>query len=439
MTEPLFQHDGRGTPATVWTAALTSHEPAVMRLPASRTRLVVVGAHPDDETLGAGGLVHTAALAGWQVEVVTATAGEGSHPRSPTHTPQRLAEVRRGELRHAISALAPDATVTCLDLPDGGVATYVTELVAKLVESIGTDGADVLLCAPWRHDGHPDHEAVGRAAAVAAARTDAQLIEYPIWLWHWGREDDLPWTRAARLPLDRPTLAAKRTAVAAHASQVSPLSGGDGDEALLDEGLLAHFDRDSEVFFSSDEEVEDNALDLVHRERPDPWRVDSPYERRKRALTLASLPREQYGPALEVGCSVGALAIDLSRRCEQLLALDDSEAAIDLARARTAGLDNIELRRSRVPGEWPAGRFDLVSVSEVGYFLSPRELEEVVRRVCEALTEDGHLLLCHWRHQPVGWPLAGPAVHEAFRATGAPVLVEHHEPDFLLHVLGRPA
>lgn len=55
------------------------------------------------------------------------------------------------------------------------------------------------------------------------------------------------------------------------------------------------------------------------------------------------------------------------------------------------------------------------------------------------LTDDGHLVLCHWRHQPVGWPLAGPAVHDAFLATGAPVLVEHHEPDFDLLVLGPPS
>ena len=79
-----------------------------------------------------------------------------------------------------------------------------------------------------------------------------------------------------------------------------------------------------------------------------------------------------------------------------------------------------------------------MSISEVGYFLGPRRLAEVVERALAALTDDGHLLLCHWRHQPVGWPLAGPAVHEAFLATGAPVLVEHQEPDFLLHVRGRP-
>lgn len=438
MTEPGFRHDRSGTPAATWVDALARHSTRPLQLPASRGRLVVVGAHPDDETLGAGGLIRGAALAGWRVEVVTATAGEGSHPHSPTLTPRQLADVRRVELGEAISRLAPEATSTCLDLPDGSVAEHTTELVAALVATIGTDGADVLLCAPWRHDGHPDHEAAGRAAAVAATRTDARLLEYPVWLWHWGREHDLPWEQSLRLPLDAPTLAVKRTAIAAHHSQVRPLSAEAGDEVLLGADLLAHFDRD-EIFFARDDAVEDDALDVVHRERPDPWQVDSPYERRKRALTLASLPREHYGRGLEVGCSVGALAVDLAQRCDHLLALDASEEAIDLAQRRTAAVVGIDVRRARVPDEWPSGRFDLVSVSEVGYFLSPRELDEVVELALHALADDGHLLLCHWRHQPVGWPLAGPMVHEAFLATGATVLVEHQEPDFSLHVLGRPS
>ncbi len=437
VTAAGFRHDRPGTPATSWATVLAARSLPSLTLPGSRSRLVVAGAHPDDETLGAGGLMRTASLAGWSVEVVTATAGEGSHPQSPTHPPQRLAEVRRSELRDAISVLAPHASVTCLDLPDGDVAAHTSALVASLVETIGTGGDDVLLCAPWRGDGHPDHEAVARAAAITAARTDARLLEYPVWLWHWATADDLPWRWATRLPLDAAALDAKRTAIAAHASQVRPLSAHLGDEVLLDAALLAHFDRD-EVFLACDEAVEDDALDQVHRERSDPWQVDdSPYERRKRELTLASLPRERYGRALEVGCSVGALAVDLAGRCAQLLAVDDSPTAIEQARRRTSALDHVDVRRVRLPEEWPEGRFDLVSISEVGYFLSPRELDVVVTRAVDALTDDGHLLLCHWRHQPVGWPLAGPAVHDAFLATGLRVLAEHHEPDFLLHVLGR--
>jgi LmbE family N-acetylglucosaminyl deacetylase/SAM-dependent methyltransferase len=437
VNEPRFRHDRAGTPAASWTPTIEALPP--LALPPSRRRLVVVGAHPDDEALGAGGLVHAAARAGWDVEVLSATAGEGSHPHSPTHPPAALADVRRRELREAVAVLAPGARVRCLGMPDGDVAAHVDELVAVLVDTIGTTGEQVVLCAPWRGDGHPDHEAVGRAAATAAGRTDALLVEYPVWLWHWAEHADVPWERAQRLLLDDAGRAAKRDAVAAHASQVRPLSPAPGDEVLLGDDLLAHFERPEEVFLLLDEQVADEALDQVHREREDPWQVESHYERRKRAVTLASLPRERYRSGLEVGCSVGALAADLAGRCDQLLAVDDSPAAIDLARRRAEGIEHLEVRRARVPEQWPEGRRDLVSISEVGYFLSPRRLAEVVERVRATLTDDGHLLLCHWRHQPVGWPLAGPAVHDAFLATGAPVLVEHQEPDFLLHVLGRPA
>lgn len=436
MSAPAFRHDRAGTPAHDWDAVVRALPELV--LPAGRSRVVVAGAHPDDETLGAGGLLHAAARDDRRVQVVTATAGEGSHPRSPTHPPAALAAMRRDELRAAIGALAPGADVRCLDLPDGDVATHEDAVVAALVETIGTTGDDVVLLAPWRGDGHPDHEAVGRAAALAASRTDALLLEYPVWAWHWGGPGTLP-PGAARLPLQPSDLAAKRRAVDAHASQVRPLSPAAGDEVMLGEDLLAHFDRPAEVFVVDGDAVEDDVLDRVHRDDPDPWQVDSPYERRKRAVTLASLPRERYADALEVGCSVGALAVDLATRCDRLLAIDASATAYALARERTAGLAHLDVRLARVPSQWPQGRRDLVCVSEVGYFLSPRRLAEVVDLATGSLTDDGHLLLCHWRHQPVGWPLAGPAVHDAFLATGAPVLVEHQEPDFLLHVLGRPS
>ena len=327
--------------------------------------------------------------------------------------------------------------MVCLDHPDGALADLEEELVAALVAAVGTAGERTVLVAPWRRDGHPDHEAVGRAAAVAARRTDARVVEYPVWAWHWGTAADLPWDDARVVRLDATARSAKRAAVAAHASQVAALSEQAGDEVLLGPALLAHFDRDVEVLLEAPRPAADDALDRVHVEREDPWDVDGWYERRKRAITLASLPRERYGRVLEVGCSVGALAVDLADRCDDLLALDSSAAAVAAARDRLAGRDHVVVRRAEVPAQWPEGRFDLVSVSEVGYFLSPRALRELVERALGALADDGHLLLCHWRHDLVGWPLTGPAVHDAFLATGARVLAEHHDPDFVLHVLGR--
>lgn len=430
-----FAHDEAGTPARVWSRALADRALPDLDVPSTVDRLVVAGAHPDDETLGAGGLVHLAGRSGWEVLVVSATAGEGSHPGSPTHDPALLAARRRGELACAATLLARDAAVVCLERPDGSLAEDEEALAAELVEAIGDAGERTLLAAPWRHDGHPDHEAVGRAAAVAARRTDALLVEYPVWAWHWGTEQDLPWADARVVRLDEVALAAKGAAVAAHVSQVAPLSNLPGDGVLLGPALLEHFERDVEVLIEDRGPAGDDALDRVHRDREDPWDVDGWYERRKRAVTLAGLPREHYGRVLEVGCSVGALALDLAARCDELVAVDSSEAAVEAARARLSGVGHADVRRAEVPAQWPDGSFDLVSVSEVGYFLSPRALGELVTRALGSLAPGGHLLLCHWRHDLVGWPLSGPEVHEAFLATGALVVVEHHDADFLLHVL----
>jgi LmbE family N-acetylglucosaminyl deacetylase len=442
VTTPAFAHDRPGTASTAWDRWLERHAPPGWELPARPGRLVVVGAHPDDETLGAGGLLHRAGREGWRVDVVSATAGEGSHPASPTTPPDQLAVARRAELADAIGLLAPTAVVTCLDLPDGEVGEHEERVVAALVALVGTEGADTVICAPLRHDGHPDHEAVGRAAALAARRTDAQLVEYPVWLWHWGGEQDLPWERVRVLALDAATARAKEQAVRSHRSQVAPLSDRPGDEVLLGADLLAHFERPAELLVVSDggdSGTEDVALDRLHAERADPWDVDSSwYERRKRAVTLACLPAERYARGIEVGCSIGALAADLAPRCDRLLAVDASPVALGRARERLAGVPGAETALARVPEEWPEGRFDLVVVSEVGYFLSPRRLDDLVER-CRAAAGGGDVVLCHWRHQPVGWVLDGPAVHERFRrawlGSGGRVLVEHDDPDFVLTVL----
>ena len=98
-----------------------------------------------------------------------------------------------------------------------------------------------------------------------------------------------------------------------------------------------------------------------------------------------------------------------------------------------------------MPQEWPDGAFDLVVLSEVGYFLTEAELAEVAARVRDSLTGDGVLLACHWRHGghgdggEGGGVLSGDEVHEVLRAvTGLSVLVGHVEEDFRLEVLVPP-
>ena len=105
-------------------------------------------------------------------------------------------------------------------------------------------GADVVL-APWSGDGHPDHEACGRAARRAAAA----VLEYPVWTWHWAEPDDarVPWSRARRVDLDADAAARKAAAVGCFRTQVAAIGPAPADAAVLPDRVLAHFRRDHEV------------------------------------------------------------------------------------------------------------------------------------------------------------------------------------------------
>jgi LmbE family N-acetylglucosaminyl deacetylase/SAM-dependent methyltransferase len=434
-----FEHGDVGTPAALWAAWTTEANLPEIDLSAVR-RLVVVAAHPDDESLGAGGLIATAAARGLPTSVLVATAGEGSHPSSPTHTPGALARLRRRELAEAAVALGlEESAVATMGIPDGHVVEHRDEITAAIVELVG-DGRNTLLVAPYRADGHPDHDEMGTCAAAAAHRTGAMLAEYPIWLWHAGHSRDMPWSRLVRLPLAQTAQEAKRAALTCHASQVRPLSDQPGDGTILTAAVLEHFTRDQEVFaLTSPGDANDDRLDQLHEEQADPWGATSSwYEERKRSLLLAALPRQRFARVLEVGCSTGVLAQYLRDRADSLVAVDSSPTAVALARDRLGVA--ADLRVMAVPHDWPEGRFDLVVVSEVGYFLSPIELEGLVQRVLSCLTPGGVVALCHWRHPIRGWPLDAARVHDAFRRPDLPPpaatyldrdveIVVHAEPD----------
>jgi LmbE family N-acetylglucosaminyl deacetylase/SAM-dependent methyltransferase len=414
--------------------------------------LVLVAAHPDDETLGAAGLLAIAAKAGARVDVVVATTGDGSHPGSPTHSLESLARWRAEEVSQAVHHLAPGARVHRLGLPDGHLHEHRGEL-HRVLGALLTGSC--WLVAPWRGDAHTDHDTAGAVAAEVASTHGAQLLEYPIWAWHWAApgDDRLPWDAALALPLPAATRERKGEAMAVHRSQVEPLSPAPGDEVMLGEHVLAHFRRDVEVFFRTAAPLPARRTegggrgiqslpaaffeDFYARGGDDPWGfTDRWYERRKRALTLAALPRERFARALEPGCSIGVLTAQLGERCDDLLALDVVPATVRKARERTAHLPGVRVEHGSVPADWPEGVFDLVVLSEVGYYCGPADLRTLVDRAAGALPPDGVLVACHWRHPVPEYPLGGDAVHAALRAhPRLALLARHEEEDFLLDVL----
>jgi SAM-dependent methyltransferase len=177
-------------------------------------------------------------------------------------------------------------------------------------------------------------------------------------------------------------------------------------------------------------------FDAMYAESGDPWGFTSRwYERRKYALTLAALPRERYRRGFEPGCSIGVLTALLAQRCDSLLATDVAAAAVVTARERLAGHDGVQVRELAVPQDWPAGRFDLIVLSEIGYYLSADDLELMLDRAVAALEPGGTLVAAHWRHPVDDYPLRGDDVHDLL-ATSPELhrLVRHEEADLLLEV-----
>ncbi len=245
------QISGCGTPESAWRDCETLRQLPEFTLP--RTDLAIVLApHPDDETLGLGGTIASLLDRGSTVLVLTASDGEASHPHSVTTSPEQLRVRRQEELRRAIDTLSDgrpgQALNVKLHLPDGGLAGVERELGEHLYRFLDPG---VLCFSTWAQDGHPDHEAVGRAAHVACARSGARLIEYPVWTWHWAvpNEETVPWWRAQKVNLSPRTISTKWSAIKHHESQINPLSERPGDEAVVPPFDLLHFERSYEVLF----------------------------------------------------------------------------------------------------------------------------------------------------------------------------------------------
>jgi len=185
--------------------------------------------------------------------------------------------------------------------------------------------------------------------------------------------------------------------------------------------------------------VADSYFDELFEGNDDPWAFKQRwYERRKRALTLAALPRERYASVFEPGCANGELSADLATRAERLLACDTCVAAVGLARQRLNGLDHVTVIQARLPEQWPDERFDLIVLSELGYYLDETDLNRWIDCALASLTDTGQLLACHWRPTIEGCPLDAQQVHSILdQRLQMPRLFSHQEPDFLLDLWSR--
>lgn len=399
------------------------------------SRVVVVAPHPDDETLGLGATLADLQMRGVDVTVVFVTHGGEADPR-------------RTEGDRALAALGSGVSSVWWDLPDGALDRVQDQLCLRLTPLI--DGRTVLF-APLETDGHADHDTVARVAETVARRQSAMLLHYPIWLWHWATPYDMEWDRVRVLAPSLHGLRAKSSAIECYTSQLVATDGF----PIVGSAVLARAYRVVEtVLIPAAPDLSVRVAEFINPGRrratiaqpfddmfdsggDDPWHLDDfAYERRRFDVVLACLGRERYPRILEVGCATGQLTQLLAGRADEVVAMDASERALSVARTRS---DRVRWLHGAAPADLPGGPFDLVVLSEIGYFLDGEELLATLRAARRLVPEWGEIVLAHWRGPVSDTPLDGAVVHaQATALLDLPLRARYEDADLLVEVWGRP-
>jgi LmbE family N-acetylglucosaminyl deacetylase len=214
--------------------------------------LFVLAPHPDDESLGCGGIIAHACALGEPPVIAVLTDGTGSHPNSKLFPPDRLRGLRETETLDATLKLGlpPDRVIFLrykdTQAPRSGAALHqAAEHLAKIVRQSGCG----TLLAPWRHDPHADHEAAAAIAALAAARAGVRHIAYPVWSWTLPPEMQLDEAHISGFRVDISAwLSCKRAAILSHGSQYGGLITDDPAGFQMSDDFIGIFLQPAEAF-----------------------------------------------------------------------------------------------------------------------------------------------------------------------------------------------
>ncbi len=176
------------------------------------------------------------------------------------------------------------------------------------------------------------------------------------------------------------------------------------------------------------------AFEAKYADCRDPWNfAASPYERGRFDEIIGALGRARYERAFEPGCSIGEQTALLAPRCASLLATDISPTAAACAADRCAPFPHVRCLCQDVAAQLPAGCFDLIVFSEIGYYFEGAALAALTRRLTQHLSPHGELLAAHWLGTSEDHVLHGSEVHDILRRTVEfPGIIQRRGPDFVV-------
>jgi SAM-dependent methyltransferase len=166
-----------------------------------------------------------------------------------------------------------------------------------------------------------------------------------------------------------------------------------------------------------DDNLSPRFFEAKYRDSVDPWDfARSTYEQHRYDEIIKSLGGRHFHRAFEPGCSIGVLTERLAAICDQVYATDISATAITRARARCSGQHGVFIEEGLLTDTLPSAAFDLIVLSEVGYYLDSRTLVTLARNLTDCLSPNGVILAAHWLGTSNDHVLTGDQVHDILSA-----------------------
>jgi len=212
---------------------------------------LVLVPHPDDETLGCGGLIATSASLGLPLKLAFLTDGGSSHLGSPTWTRERLVRTRAREARAAVRGLGADqCEIDFLRWPDGEPhsrdSARFEQTVRRLERWVSGWGLSSIW-ATWAREPHADHRAAAAVADALAQRLSPKPARMSYLVWGWQLPELAEAPSASRLACAA-AIGRRRRALACHRTQTSGLVHDAAEGFCIPPELAALTDEPDEYY-----------------------------------------------------------------------------------------------------------------------------------------------------------------------------------------------